>query len=73
MSGDWEYRVEALGGALRGARTEELEALLNLAARESWEPAHILPHGSSGGRYWVVLRRSTVCSETRRKSKRGWP
>jgi hypothetical protein len=73
VSRDWEYRVETLGGALRGAKPEELEALLNLAGQEGWEPAHITPHGSSGGRYWVVLRRSTVSPTSRRKRKRGWP
>jgi hypothetical protein len=73
VSQDWEYRVESLGGAMRSAKTEELEALLNLAAQEGWKPEHILPHGSSGGRYWVVLRRSAAPAASRRKRKSGWP
>jgi hypothetical protein len=70
---EWEYHVESLGGALRGAKEEEMQRLLNLAAQEGWEPLHIFPHGSSGGRYWVVLRRRLEASSSRRKRERGWP
>lgn len=73
MNPEWEYHVESLGGALRGAKEGELQRLLNLAAEEGWEPLHILPHGSSGGRYWVVLRRRSEASSSRRKRKSGWP
>ena len=44
-----EYRVEILGGALRGAKPEELEALLNQMGEQDWtlsERAHPAPDAS---------------------------
>ncbi len=71
MSAQWEYTVEVLGGALRGARPEELTEFLNLAAAEGWEPHNIFLRSSNGSQLMVILRRA---AQTRsRERKRGWP
>lgn len=33
----WEYRIKTFGAVLRGARDEELEAILNEWGAEGWE------------------------------------
>jgi hypothetical protein len=53
---EWEYRVDEMGGVLRGARPEELEAYLNEAAADGWEP-HLVESQSSNNRLLVILRR----------------
>lgn len=47
MSSRWRYRVLELGGAMRGVKAEEMEALLNGAAAEGWELQLVVPRESS--------------------------
>ena len=56
MKAAWEYRVDELGGALRGMRTQELEDYLNEAAADGWEP-HLVESRTSNNRLLVILRR----------------
>jgi hypothetical protein len=66
----WEYRVEHVGGALRGVRTEEIEALLNEAALEGWEPI-LTETQSNSNRMWIILRRPR---DTRSRDRsHTWP
>jgi hypothetical protein len=65
------YRVEVLGGGLRGARPEELESLLNDLAGEGWE-LHSISHQSNSNRVWVVLRTGRRDGERKEKRHRGW-
>lgn len=71
MAAQWEYAVETLGGALRGARPEELAELLNHAAGDGWEPLHVLLRTSNSSQLMVVLRRK-VQSRSRERT-RSWP
>ena len=71
MSGQWEYRVETIGGSLRGAKPQDLEALLNEAALGDWEPTIAMPQGSNSNKYLVILRREV--SERSRDRSRSWP
>jgi hypothetical protein len=66
----WEYWVEELGGGFRGARSGELEELLNEASAEDWELAEIAALANSN-RLLVVMRRRLDGSS--RKRQRQWP
>jgi hypothetical protein len=66
----WEYWVEELGGGFRGARSDELEALLNEASAEDWELAEIAALTNSN-RLLVIMRRHL--DERTRKQQRQWP
>lgn len=71
MSAQWEYTVEVLGGALRGARPEDLAELLNLAAADGWEPHNVFLRSSNGSQLMVILRRPV---QTRSRERRwSWP
>jgi hypothetical protein len=65
------YRVEVLGGGLRGARPEELESLLNDLAAEGWE-LHSISHQTNSNRVWIVLRSKQRRSERSESKRRGW-
>ena len=71
MAAEWEYSVEALGGALRGVRPQEIEALLNEAANDGWEPVNVFQRGASSNQILIVLRRK-VTGRTRDRSG-TWP
>ncbi len=71
MKAEWDYRVETLGGSLRGTRPEELELLLNEAAAEGWEMMDAFCPSSNSNRLFVVLRRELGIRK--RKRSRGWP
>ena len=64
-----EYRVEILGGALRGAKPEELEALLNQMGEQDWALSK-LSYKPNTNQLWVVLQREERGdgSRSRRKS-----
>jgi hypothetical protein len=66
----WEYWVEELGGGFRGARSQELEALLNEASAENWELAEVAPLANSN-RLLVVMRRRL--DGRTHKRQRQWP
>lgn len=65
-----EYRVEVIGSALRGAKSEELEAMLNQVAQEGWELAELI-FKTNTSQLWVVLQRQ-VEGERSRKRSRSW-
>lgn len=70
MTPEWEYHVELLGSFWRGARPGEIQALLNEAAADGWEPVELAPIQNSS-RMMLILRRP---AEGRRpKGSRGWP
>ena len=71
MKLEFEYRVEELGGALRGAKADDLEAMLNELASEGWEPVTVTARGSSSNQLLVVLRRRAG-RRTRDRSS-TWP
>lgn len=54
MKPGWEYRVEELGSTWKVAKLSELEALLNNAAEERWEPTIVTMRGS-GNRILIIL------------------
>jgi hypothetical protein len=71
VSAEWEYTVEVLGGALRGARPEDITELLNLAAEDGWEPHNIFLRSSNGNQLMVILRRPV---QTHSRERRwSWP
>ena len=65
------FRVEVVGGGLRGARPEELESLLNDLAAQGWE-LHSLSHQPNSNKLWVVLRAASSERKKKRSSRRGW-
>ncbi|UCF62284.1 MAG: DUF4177 domain-containing protein [Anaerolineaceae bacterium] len=70
MRPEWEYRVEELGKTWKGVEVGELEALLNEASGEGWEPVTMTMRANSS-RLLVVLRRPR---RTRARDRsRTWP
>jgi hypothetical protein len=65
-----EYRVEILGGALKGARPEELEALLNKVGEQDWTLCK-LSYKPNTNQLWVVLQRDEK-GEGARSRRRSW-
>jgi hypothetical protein len=68
---EFEYRVEEIGGALRGAKADDLEAMLNELTMEGWEPVTVTARGSSSNQLLVVLRRQVGRGSRDRSST--WP
>jgi hypothetical protein len=72
MSARAQYRVLELGGALRGVKAEELEALLNGASAEGWILHQVIPRESSN-RFLAIFRRSRERElPERRKEDESW-
>ena len=71
MTNDLAYRVEVIGGGLRGARPEQLEALLNELAGDGWRLHSIAPQPNSS-RMWVVLTMRESGPGSGMKRKKGW-
>jgi hypothetical protein len=65
-----EYHIEILGGAMRGAKPEELEALLNRQAREGWTLSELV-FKTNTSQLWVVLQRASE-DEKQRSKRRSW-
>ena len=65
-----EYRVEILGGALRGAKPEELEALLNEVAEDNWLLSR-LSYKPNTNQMWVILQREGE-GQSLRPRRRSW-
>jgi hypothetical protein len=65
-----EYRIEILGGAMRGANPDELEALLNREAEEGWRLSDLL-FKTNTSQLWVVLQRGSG-DEKPRTRRRSW-
>ena len=65
-----EYRVEILGGALRGAKPEELETLLNKVAEDDWL-LRGLSYKPNTNQMWVILQREGE-AEGRRPRRHSW-
>jgi hypothetical protein len=65
-----EYRIEILGGSMRGAKPEDLEALLNRRAEEGWQLNELL-FKTNTSQLWVVLQRESE-DEKQRPKRRSW-
>lgn len=65
-----EYRVEILGGTMRGPKPKELEALLNQAAEEDWV-LYGLSYKPNTSQLWVILQRQLE-GEKPRTRRKGW-
>ena len=65
-----EYRIEILGGAMRGAKPNELEALLNRAAEEDWTLCQLC-YKPNSNQLWVVLQRG-LTTERPRSRRKSW-
>ena len=72
MKPGWEYRVEELGSTWQVAKKSELEALLNNAAEESWEPTIVTMRGS-GNRILIILRRQLERRSRAKSKTMTWP
>ncbi len=71
MANRLRYRVEVIGGGLRGANPDQLEALLNELGEEGWQ-LHSLAHQPNSNRLWVVLSASDEAANPGRREKTGW-
>lgn len=65
------YRVVELGGAFRGVKADELEALLNGAAADGWELDRLVPRGSSN-MMLAIFCRGGDSRKAESRSRRGW-
>lgn len=63
----WEYRVEIYGSALRGSKSEEIEAYLNEWGEEGWEVISVQQHYGSS-KMTIVAKRPLTTSARRRRS-----
>ncbi len=72
MKPEWEYQVEELGNAWKTVKLSELEALLNKAAAERWEPAIVTMRGS-GNRILIILRRQLERRSRAKSKTMTWP
>jgi len=63
----WEYRVQTLGGVLRGIKDEALEAELNTLGEEGWELVEVITSQGSG-RITLVAKRPLTPAARRRRS-----
>jgi hypothetical protein len=68
----WEYRVEELGSTWQVVKLSELEALLNNAAEERWEPTIVTMRGS-GNRILIILRRQLERRSRAKSRTMTWP
>ena len=71
MAANLAYRVEVIGGGLRGVKPEQLEALLNELADEGWR-LHSFSLQPNSNRLWVVLSTSDTASASSVRQKKGW-
>jgi hypothetical protein len=71
MADELAYRVEMLGGGLKGVKPEQLEALLNEVADEGWW-LHSLSHQPNSNRMWVILTRRGASAASGARRKKGW-
>ncbi len=71
MAGNLVYRVEVLGGGLRGAKPDEFEYLLNEYAGQGWR-LHSFCHQPNSNRMWVVFSSSGEGSGRRSRSSTDW-
>jgi len=64
----WEYHVEVLGGALRGAKADELDAYLNQAGEDRWELVCVHQPQNSN-KLWVNMKRRLTAATRRQRSR----
>jgi len=64
----WEYRVQTLGSAWRGAKDQDIEATLNAWSEEGWGVISVTPLPS--GKVTLVARRPLKMHSRR---QRTWP
>jgi hypothetical protein len=65
------YRVEVLGGGMKGARPGDLEQLLNECAEQGWS-LHSFSHQPNSNRLWVVLSSDVAETGQEARRKKGW-
>lgn len=65
-----EYRVEILGGTMKGPKPHELEALLNQVAEEGWTLCK-LSYKPNTNQLWVILQRGALTGSTGPR-KKSW-
>ncbi len=68
----WEYRVQKVGGILRGFKPEALEALLNEWGEEGWEVIAVYPD-DGGSRVTLIARRPLTRAVQRLRSMPSYP
>ena len=67
MSVRTRYRVLELGGAMRGVKAGELEALLNGAAADGWELQQVIQRETTN-KFLAVFRKSRQRDEKETQS-----
>ncbi|HJW89869.1 MAG TPA: DUF4177 domain-containing protein [Anaerolineales bacterium] len=65
----WEYRVYTFGSIWRGARDEDIEAILNQWGAEGWE---VIDFAEVSSKVKVVAKRRLGQNIRRRRSMPGW-
>jgi hypothetical protein len=68
---EWEYRVETLpGNILRGAKDEEIQALLSQWGEEGWDVFHLV-FSENTGQLRAIAKRPVTSSQRRKRSMPG--
>jgi hypothetical protein len=68
----WEYRVISLGGGLRGAKDEDMEAELNALGEEGWEVVGLTSRENTQRVTLIAKRPLTAAARRRRTMPEGW-
>ncbi len=67
----WEYRIETIGSALRGAKDEEIEAALNELGEAGWDVISAHPPTTNSSKVRVVAKRPLTTATRRQRSRVG--
>ncbi len=67
----WEYRVETIGSALRGAKDEGIEATMNEWGEDGWEVISARPPTNSS-KMTIVAKRPLTSATRRQRSRDGF-
>ena len=72
MSARYRYRVLELGGAMRGVKAEELQALLNGAAADGWELQQVIQRENSNKFLAVFRKRRGREEQQKANTSQNW-
>ena len=72
MSARYRYRVLELGGAMRGVKAEELQALLNGAAADGWELQQVIQRENSNKFLAVFRKRCGREEQQKANTSQNW-
>jgi hypothetical protein len=64
----WEYRIDIIGSAWRGPKSENIEAYLNELGIEGWEVIN-LHQPQNSNKIWITIKRPLTTAARRQRSR----